>query len=224
MTTLSERLTSLMNEKGISQAELARLIGIKQPSVFKILNGETRNPKKILEIATVLNVDPHWLKTGEGDPDPSYRIVEVSEPQNPNTVRIDILDVEASAGNGAYLSPTEQGLLSQEFDLTFFHQQFGRADAKHLKLITVKGDSMAPTLESGDLLYVDISENYFAADGLYVFTFDGQTFIKRLQKVGKEMLVISDNPTYKEWTFTQDEDVFIHGRVVFSMPMKWRKW
>lgn len=224
MTTLSERLTSLMNEKGISQAELARLIGIKQPSVFKILNGETRNPKKILEIATVLNVDPHWLKTGEGDPDPSYRIVEVSEPQNPNTVRIDILDVEASAGNGAYLSPTEQGLLSQEFDLTFFHQQFGRADAKHLKLITVKGDSMAPTLESGDLLYVDISENYFAADGLYVFTFDGQTFVKRLQKVGKEMLVISDNPTYKEWTFTQDDDVFIHGRVVFSMPMKWRKW
>jgi transcriptional activator-regulatory protein (phage-related repressor protein) len=224
MTTLSERLTSLMNEKGISQAELARLIGIKQPSVFKILNGETRNPKKILEIATALNVDPHWLKTGEGDPDPSYRIVEVSEPQNPNTVRIDILDVEASAGNGAYLSPTEQGLLSQEFDLTFFRQQFGRADAKHLKLITVKGDSMAPTLESGDLLYVDISENYFAADGLYVFTFDGQTFIKRLQKVGKEMLVISDNPTYKEWTFTQDDDVFIHGRVIFSMPMKWRKW
>ena len=224
MATLSERLTSLMYEKGISQAELARLIGIKQPSVFKILSGETRNPKKILEIATALNVDPHWLKTGEGDPDPSYRIVEVSEPQNPNTVRIDILDVEASAGNGAYLSPTEQGLLSQEFELTFFRQQFGRADAKHLKLITVKGDSMAPTLESGDLLYVDISENYFAADGLYVFTFDGQTFIKRLQKVGKEMLVISDNPTYKEWTFTQDDDVFIHGRVVFSMPMKWRKW
>ena len=224
MATLSERLTSLMYEKGISQAELARLIGIKQPSVFKILSGETRNPKKILEIATALNVDPHWLKTGEGDPAPSYRIVEVSEPQNPNTVRIDILDVEASAGNGAYLSPTEQGLLSQEFDLTFFRQQFGRADAKHLKLITVKGDSMAPTLESGDLLYVDISENYFAADGLYVFTFDGQTFIKRLQKVGKEMLVISDNPTYKEWTFTQDDDVFIHGRVIFSMPMKWRKW
>ena len=224
MTTLSERLTALMADKGLSQAELARMIGVKQPSIFKILSGQTLNPKNILEIATALNVDPHWLKTGEGDPDPSYRIVEVSEPQNPNTVRIDILDVEASAGNGAYFSPTEQGLLSQEFDLTFFRQQFGRADAKHLKLITVKGDSMAPTLESGDLLYVDISENYFAADGLYVFTFDGQTFIKRLQKVGKEMLVISDNPTYKEWTFTQDDDVFIHGRVVFSMPMKWRKW
>ncbi|EDK09836.1 helix-turn-helix transcriptional regulator [Haemophilus influenzae] len=225
MATLSERLTSLMYEKGISQAELARLIGIKQPSVFKILSGETRNPKKILEIATALNVDPHWLKTGEGDPDPSYRIVEVSEPQNPNTVRIDILDVEVSAGNGAYLSPTEQGLLSQEFDLTFFRQQFGRADAKHLKLITVKGDSMAPTLESGDLLYVDVSENYFSADGLYVFTFDDHTFIKRLQKRGREMWAISDNKEeYKEWEIKQDDPVFIHGRVVFSLPMKMKKW
>ena len=225
MATLSERLTSLMYEKGISQAELARLIGIKQPSVFKILSGETRNPKKILENATALNVDPHWLKTGEGDPDPSYRIVEVSEPQNPNTVRIDILDVEVSARNGAYLSPTEQGLLSQEFDLTFFRQQFGRADAKHLKLITVKGDSMAPTLESGDLLYVDVSENYFSADGLYVFTFDDHTFIKRLQKRGREMWAISDNKEeYKEWEIKQDDPVFIHGRVVFSLPMKMKKW
>lgn len=47
---------------------------------------------------------------------------------------------------------------------------------------------------------------------------------RTLQKEGKEMLVISYNPTYKEWTFTQDDDVFIHGMVIFSMPMKWRKW
>lgn len=224
MSDLATRLTDLLDENRLSVNAFSKKVGVSQQAIGKIVRGETLNPKNILEIAAALNVDPHWLKTGEGDPDPSYRIVEVSEPQNPNTVRIDILDVEASAGNGAYLSPTEQGLLSQEFDLTFFRQQFGRTDAKHLKLITVKGDSMAPTLESGDLLYVDISENYFAADGLYVFTFDGQTFIKRLQKVGKEMFVISDNPTYKEWTFTQDDDVFIHGRVVFSMPMKWRKW
>lgn len=224
MSDLATRLQDLLHENRLSVNAFSKQVGVSQQAISKIVRGETLNPKNILEIATALNVDPHWLKTGEGDPDPSYRIVEVSEPQNPNTVRVDILDVEASAGNGAYLSPTEQGLLSQEFNLTFFRQQFGRADAKYLKLITVKGDSMAPTLESGDLLYVDISENYFAADGLYVFTFDGQTFVKRLQKVGKEMLVISDNPTYKEWTFTQDDDVFIHGRVIFSMPMKWRKW
>ena len=45
MTTLSERLTALMSEKGLSQAELARMIGVKQPSIFKILSGQTLNPK-----------------------------------------------------------------------------------------------------------------------------------------------------------------------------------
>ena len=226
MTTLSERLTSLMNEKGISQAELARLIGIKQPSVFKILNGETRNPKKILEIATALGVNAHWLKTGEGERDADVvRVVNLQEPIGENTIRIEILDVEASAGNGAFLTRSEQGLLAQEFDLDFFRRQFERTDAKNLKIIAVKGDSMAPTLESGDLLYVDVSENYFSADGLYVFTFDDHTFIKRLQKRGREMWAISDNKEeYKEWEIKQDDPVYIHGRVVFSLPMKMKKW
>ena len=66
MTTLAERLTSIMSEKGLSQAELARMTGLKQPSVFKIVSGQTLNPKNIVEIATALGVDVNWLKTGEG--------------------------------------------------------------------------------------------------------------------------------------------------------------
>ena len=92
MPDLSTRFKTLLYEKHLSMNAFAKMIGVSQPSIAKIANGETRNPKNILEIATALNVDPHWLKTGEGDPDPSYRIVEVSEPQNPNTVRVDILE------------------------------------------------------------------------------------------------------------------------------------
>ena len=106
MSDLATRLTNLLDENRLSVNAFAKKVGVSQQAIGKIVRGETLNPKNILEIAAALNVDPHWLKTGEGDPDPSYRIVEVSEPQNPNTVRIDILDVEASAGNGAYLSPT----------------------------------------------------------------------------------------------------------------------
>lgn len=157
--------------------------------------------------------------------DDSVRVVNLHDLEATNTVRIEILDVEASAGNGAFLTRSEQGLLAQEFDLDFFRRQFERTDAKNLKIIAVKGDSMAPTLESGDLLYVDVSENYFSADGLYVFTFDDHTFIKRLQKRGREMWAISDNKEeYKEWEIKQDDPVYIHGRVVFSLPMKMKKW
>ena len=226
MSNLSTRFKTLLDEKRLSMNAFAKQVGVSQPAIAKIASGETLNPKNILEIATALGVNAHWLKTGEGERDADVvRVVNLQEPIGENTIRIEILDVEASAGNGAFLTRSEQGLLAQEFDLDFFRRQFERTDAKNLKIIAVKGDSMAPTLESGDLLYVDVSENYFSADGFYVFTFDDHTFIKRLQKRGREMWAISDNKEeYKEWEIKQDDPVYIHGRVVFSLPMKMKKW
>lgn len=167
---------------------------------------------------------PSDIRKKLGFDDGSQRVISIDSPLVTNRVRVEILDIEASAGNGIYLSHEEQGLLAQEFDLGYFRQHFGRKDGKNLKIIAVKGDSMHPTLESGELLYIDVSENYFSTDGIYVFTFDGQTFVKRLQKAGRQMFVISDNPAYKEWQITESDQVYIHGRVVQSLPMKWRKW
>ena len=226
MKTLADRVRVELSKKRVSQQWLAEQVGVSQQAIAKVVNGETKSPKKILEIATALNVDPHWLKTGEGYPDSDFvRVVNLHDPAAANTVRVEILDIEASAGNGTFLTRAEQGLLAQEFDLDFFRRQFGRTDAKNLKIIAVKGDSMAPTLESGDLLYVDVAENYFSADGLYVFTFDEHTFVKRLQKRGREMWAMSDNKEkYEPWQIHTDDPIYIHGRVVFSLPMKMKRW
>ena len=88
MTTLAERLAALMTDKGLSQAELARMTGLKQPSIFKIVSGQTLNPKNILEIATVLGVNPHWLKTGEGSPD-SDVLTFTAESTKEHALRVD---------------------------------------------------------------------------------------------------------------------------------------
>lgn len=232
MNTLGSRLQQVLNDKGITQEKLANMINVSQNTISLIVKGSTKKPRNILEIATALGVDAHWLKTGEGNQEiikqsplsDTIQIVERSAPSTANTVRVEILELEASAGNGTFLTRAEQGLLAQEFDLAFFRQQFGRTDGKNLKILAVSGDSMEPTLTSGDLLYVDVAENYFSVDGVYVFTFDEQTFVKRLQKVGKKMIVISDNRAYKEWELHANDAVYIHGRVVFSLPMKMKKW
>ena len=226
MKTLADRVRVELSKKRVSQQWLAEQVGVSQQAIAKVVNGETKSPKNILEIASALGVDVHWLKTGEGKPDAdAVRVVHLPDQAAENTVRVEILDIEASAGNGTFLTRAEQGLLAQEFDLDFFRRQFGRTDAKNLKIIAVKGDSMAPTLESGDLLYVDVSENYFSADGLYVFTFDDHTFIKRLQKRGREMWAMSDNKEkYEPWQIHTDDPIYIHGRVVFSLPMKMKRW
>ncbi len=48
---------------------------------------------------------------------------------------------------------------------------FGGRPAAELKVINVRGDSMAPTIVSGSY-FVDISINQFDGDGIYVFGFD----------------------------------------------------
>ncbi|OOF51943.1 transcriptional regulator [Rodentibacter genomosp. 1] len=226
MSDLATRLQDKLYEQRLSVNAFSKKVGVSQQAISKIIRGETLNPKNILEIAAALGVNAHWLKTGEGEPDSQsvIRVVNMQEPINQNTVRVEILEVEASAGNGVFLTGTEQGLLAQEFDIDFFREKFGRSNSNTLKIITVCGDSMYPTLSSGDILYVDISERSFSFDGLYVFTYGEQIFIKRLQKVGHKLLVISDNPAYEKWEITDDEGLFIHGRVVFSLPMEMRKW
>lgn len=238
METLAKRLKYLLQINQMTQDELARKVNVSQQAINYILTEKTRKPKNILKIAAVFDVNPYWLETGEGEEkikntdmnslvnieSDTIQIVERSAPSTANTVRVEILDLEASADNGTFLTRAEQGLLAQEFDLAFFRQQFGRTDGKNLKILAVSGDSMEPTLTSGDLLYVDVAENYFSVDGVYVFTFDEQTFVKRLQKVGKKMIVISDNRAYKEWELHANDAVYIHGRVVFSLPMKMKKW
>ena len=69
MSDLSTRLKTLLDEKRLSMNAFAKQVGVSQPAIAKIANGETLNPKNILEIANALGVNAHWLKTGEGEPD-----------------------------------------------------------------------------------------------------------------------------------------------------------
>lgn len=60
----------------------------------------------------------------------------------------------------------------------------------------------------------------FSGDGVYVFRFDGQLMVKRLQFMPKVIKVVSDNHTYENWELLKDdlknEDFQIIGEVVWS--------
>lgn len=64
-TTLAQRLKMAMDEAGHTQASLATAAGMAQPSVWKILDGVTKKPRNILELARALGVRPEWLSKGE---------------------------------------------------------------------------------------------------------------------------------------------------------------
>lgn len=217
MKELSERVRFAMEKHNLNANSLAKLVGISRPAMIKILDGETKEPKKILEIAEALNVSPEWLKTGKGDtPDFSEEVED--EEENGHLVRVEVLDVYASAGNGEFLTGDLAGdIQAVEFASEYFYNLFQRASEKGMAIVNVKGDSMEPTLSSGDLLFVDTTRTYYQGDGLYVFSFGDSLYVKRLQRAGYKLLVLSDNKFYDTWDVNEsnEDQFFIHGKVEF---------
>ncbi|MBL7231431.1 XRE family transcriptional regulator [Pseudomonas brenneri] len=84
----------------------------------------------------------------------------------------------------------------------------------HLKMVTGWGQSMAPTIKHRDPLLVDISIREFVGDGIYLFSYQGFEYIKRLQRKGKDKFkMVSDNtnhPPEDIWV----EETYIQARVL----------
>lgn len=84
----------------------------------------------------------------------------------------------------------------------------------HLAVITGWGQSMEGTINDKDPVIVDRGVNEYVGDGVYVITWAGHLFIKRLQLAGENKLeLISDNPNHKDRIVPMDE-VIIHAKVL----------
>ena len=64
---LKDRLKAEIERSHYTQASLGKAAGVSQVAIQKILSGDTRNPRNIVEIANALRVNVTWLKTGKGE-------------------------------------------------------------------------------------------------------------------------------------------------------------
>ncbi len=69
MNTLAERLKYIRNLRKLSQQEISDKVGIKQPTYQALESGKVEKTTFLLDISRVLNVNPNWLATGQGDMD-----------------------------------------------------------------------------------------------------------------------------------------------------------
>lgn len=86
---------------------------------------------------------------------------------------------------------------------------------QNLCIVTGFGDSMKGMYNSGDPLIVDTGVRACEYDGVYFFRVGNEGFIKRLQRIpGQGILVISKNTEYRDWVITEDMDFEVFGRVL----------
>lgn len=63
---IGERIAALMKEQGVSQGELARRVGVKQPTIFKLIHDNKTGSAHLHKVARELGTTPAFL-TGETD-------------------------------------------------------------------------------------------------------------------------------------------------------------
>lgn len=226
MKTFSERLIAAMNSAGLSQGQLAELVGVSQPAIQKMTSGKTGGSRKIVEIAGALGVRPEWLSSGVGAMRNDGQMPAKPASTIDQVFRVEVLDLMVSAGPGVVNSEFIEILRSVEYSEDDARRMFNGRKQEQIRIINVRGDSMSGTIEPGDLLFVDISVQSFDGDGIYAFLYDDTAHVKRLQKMKDKLLVISDNQTYRPWEPIEKDEmnkIFVFGKVIGSMPQTYRK-
>lgn len=66
MDSFASRVKSRRDELGLTQGEVAKLSGLKQPDISKIERGLILQTTELLGLAKALKCNPYWLESGQG--------------------------------------------------------------------------------------------------------------------------------------------------------------
>lgn len=201
-------LESLCSERGEDFAGLSRMLGRNSAYIQQFVRRGV--PRRLSEsdrrtLARYFSIPESML----GGPDFGEQPIGLV-PVNRSFVR-------ASAGPGA-VPADESSRPYFAFDERWLKSLTGSASAK-LSIIRVEGDSMAPTLNAGDDILVDLADGMERLrDGIYVLRADDVLVVKRLamHPAGRRVTVQSDNPAYPDWPDCDIDDIHCIGRVIWA--------
>ncbi|ORM72399.1 transcriptional regulator [Pantoea wallisii] len=225
---IGDKIRHIRKANKMTLNELALRVDSDVGNLSRLERGKQGYSSDLIEkIAGALSVPVSELFSSNEPDDTvdSYSVSSIIKKGRKDVYRIDVLDVSASAGDGSPSKDVVEVIRSIEYVPDQARVIFGNRPESSVKLINVRGDSMEGTIEPGDLIFVDVAVSNFDGDGIYVFNFNGDMFVKRLQKVKSELIVISDNPRYREWSISEEEMPMLHvsGRVMLSQSQQFRR-
>lgn len=212
---IPSRLAEAMEKAGLNQSELASKVGVKQPSIGRLLSGETKTTRALDLIAFALAVSPSYLK-GETD-DPSANVSPLLPYIDPSEDAAEIDSINLAYGmGGAYLDSDTVETEKMRFPIAWL-RQFTDSPPHLLTMAYGIGDSMEPTISDGDSVLIDRGQASLkdsTGERIWAAVFGGVGVIKRLRPMPNGTVkIMSDNPLVSD-DIASDGELFIIGRVV----------
>ncbi|MBV1917581.1 MAG: XRE family transcriptional regulator [Sphingomonadaceae bacterium] len=215
------RLDLLRKKAGLSRNELARRTGVSQPTISRLISGETKSTSALMELARELETTPAYL-TGETENSSSGVLSERrhafrgAEPEHgPDIVNVAEIDLRFGLG-GALM---DQEIAESHAEMRPFPRDWLRhittSAPDQLYWARGQGDSMEPKISEGDTILIDRSQTTPGFGDLYWAVAYGQTgMIKRLRPMPDgSVKILSDNPNVP-LEIAYDGELHIFGRVV----------
>ena len=217
MNTLKDRLEELMAEYGLTtQQQLADFAGVSKGLVGQWFNGSTglgAKPLSAFDKKTSFSIN--WLADGTGDKYKTHVLPAITESESEDRIRFPRLNAEATCGAGTINDHYIEVVDYVTVAAAWAREKLG-GNLNKIQVITARGDSMEPTIENGDVMFVDTAVEAFEGDGLYLLWYIDGLKAKRLQStVGGGLMIISDNSSYRTETLSGEDlnAVRIIGRI-----------
>ena len=122
-------------------------------------------------------------------------------------------DVYLSAGYGVevYDEYSETIVIDERFLMS---ERGMRVNPKNCKMVRVSGNSMFPEYHHGDRVIIDESDTNLTDGQIYAFRYDGQCYVKEINRAGNKIKCISVNKEYEPFYIERDVDFKVFGRIL----------
>ncbi len=194
----SKKLKYYLKLRNKTQLDLAKAIGVSNTTINNYVKGyNTPRMDKIDKICNYLNIE-------------RSNLLEDKE-ENNNTSQGIKIPVLGTVAAGIPISAVEDILDYEEIPQSWQNQGkfFG---------LKIKGDSMEPRMESGDVVIVKQQSDANSGDTVIVLVNGDDATCKRLEKTDNGIMLVSTNPKYPPIFYSlediQTKPVVILGKVV----------
>lgn len=231
MKTKADRIRFVRQLNRLSQEKFAEELETSRGAVGNWELGKGIKQENLEQIVEKFGVSLDWLSSGRGRP-PAESTDYPSESTEGPRPDNGILEIDVRAGLGAggttegrevrhdgdYADPVKSE--SWRFPIRFMREEI-RAPESRVIILETEGDSMSPTILSGDRVIVDTGHRLPSPDGIYaVRDRYGSIVVKRLQVLRRGdppvIRVISDNKAHDAEDVGADE-IHIVGRVLWGL-------
>lgn len=210
----TDRVIERMQVLGYSQSSLARAVGVSQPTINKLVTGQTSGSSHLHKIARLLETTPAYLTGETENPAEGAYIPPTPEEIAAQMGLIKVEEIDLALGMGASFLDEQVVETVDRWMPEDWVRTLTDSPAAFLSIARPIGDSMYPTINDRDLVLIDRSHRVIdRQEGIWALAFGGFGTIKRVRVLPDGTYRLSgDNPQVRD-ELAADGEVHVIGRV-----------